>query len=141
MEGTCIIIIRVIKLHSDNYIILRAKKGDRTNGHDCRMIPPKCSVFVGQVLTQTLCNNCKEWSTPNQPQPLVGVTISCPEVGSATLLTQLNFERSPKEVQTGQNGWDWWYENCHHAHMNRIHFASIINLKSLNTVNALMMEA
>jgi hypothetical protein len=50
---------------------------------------------------------CNQWSTPNQPDPLVGLTVG--SLTKATTIGQaLQDEWSPVEVQAEESGWDWW---------------------------------
>lgn len=51
----------------------------------------KCSSFTGTAQTQTVCKRCKQWSSPNQPDPLVGVSVSCTE-DEATIHDTLQWE-------------------------------------------------
>ena len=59
----------------------------------------KCSSFTGTTQTQTVCKRCKQWSSPNQPDPLVGVSVSCTE-DEATIHDSLQWEWTPVEGGT-----------------------------------------
>ena len=75
--------------------------------HFLESITSTLTTITGTQMTQTRCGSCKQWSAPNQPQPIVGYTVTClPNV--CTLGEAVQEELRPITVQSGGNGWEWW---------------------------------